>query len=487
MSAHISSSASLLASSSASHSLFFYGTLVHPAILARIVGQVGAANLYVQPAVLPGFACQHVEGADYPALVPEGSSGGSSAFVRGTLVRGISTAHVQLLDHFEGDDYTREVVSVLYNPQEAPVRNDLRPSKDVQALIGVLQSLDKGTVQGILSAASQSAADGNGDVKEERVQTYIWTSQTHHLDLSRGPWRFEEFVASKAHRWTGRGLTEELAEADHAGEQIAAEVAGEDDVEQAHAAEEYRAVDQARERILSGAAASNETQGAQDSMENPVSFLGDTGRTSSSTLVSMPVGDDPWAASGVTVPANANKVSTVSREQGAAETSSSASALASDNPWANDEEERKEAEREAAAFKAALSLGKETEARPSKGSALPSTNSGSSAIAQDGLTAPAPLPASPIPVNGSSSGPWDSRAATPPVTSLQAAPAFGQEKFGHSLQKYWGHASGYVNLNNGSYGACPKPVRKAYNELQDLSDEIPDVSFSCRDSDLPSI
>ncbi|KDN48710.1 hypothetical protein RSAG8_02697, partial [Rhizoctonia solani AG-8 WAC10335] len=50
-------------------SAFFYGTLMHPAVLKRVIGN-DASHLQATPAVLTSFTRHHVRSCDYPAIVP---------------------------------------------------------------------------------------------------------------------------------------------------------------------------------------------------------------------------------------------------------------------------------------------------------------------------------------------------------------------------------------------------------------------------------
>lgn len=112
-------------------SLFFYGTLMAPAVLTRVIGRPGN-GLKSSDAILDLHARLHVKGegelsspshvhpisshyvsdhTDYPAVVlaqtgavilgRELSQGESS--VRGTLVSGLTSQDVAFLDEFEGD------------------------------------------------------------------------------------------------------------------------------------------------------------------------------------------------------------------------------------------------------------------------------------------------------------------------------------------------------------------------------------------------
>ncbi|KAG8807506.1 mitochondrial Homoaconitase, partial [Serendipita sp. 401] len=103
------------------HSLFFYGTLLHPAVLKRVLGHEGN-GLRHQPALLDGYTRHHVRDNTYPAVLPWDEAkelfiGTSEPLleernVRGSLVTGFSKLDVDLLDIFEGDEYERRLVSV---------------------------------------------------------------------------------------------------------------------------------------------------------------------------------------------------------------------------------------------------------------------------------------------------------------------------------------------------------------------------------------
>lgn len=47
-------------------------------------------------------------------------------------------------------------------------------------------------------------------------------------------------------------------------------------------------------------------------------------------------------------------------------------------------------------------------------------------------------------------------------------------KFGKPASRYWSFKSGYLNMNNGSYGACPQPVMEYVKQLLDQQEETTD-------------
>lgn len=83
--------------------LFTYGTLMFPAVWARVAQEECPARR----AVLPGHEARQLAGFDFPGLVKcEG------AITPGLLYEGVSDDAMLRLDEYEGDCYVRVVVSV---------------------------------------------------------------------------------------------------------------------------------------------------------------------------------------------------------------------------------------------------------------------------------------------------------------------------------------------------------------------------------------
>ncbi|GAA5930368.1 hypothetical protein JCM10213_001072 [Rhodosporidiobolus nylandii] len=154
---------------SATHSLFFYGTLCHAAVLARVIGNAGE-HLTTRDALLLDHVRLHVEGEDYPAVVSAENGekvldrplNAEEASVRGVLVTGLTAADVRLLDEFEGDEYTRSPCTLCDLPFERSP-----PSSPIPATV------------------------------------YLWTAPLSRL--SQQVWTFEAFLRDSAHRWVGVG------------------------------------------------------------------------------------------------------------------------------------------------------------------------------------------------------------------------------------------------------------------------------------------
>ncbi|KAL2040716.1 hypothetical protein N7G274_006695 [Stereocaulon virgatum] len=155
-------------------SAFFYGTLMAPQVLHRVIygtttpTPIQISRLKIVPALLNGYMRHRVRQCDYPAIVP---SKMPNACVRGTCVQGLSAEDLWRLDLFEGDQYDRVKV---------------RPR--------------------LLDESGQ-------EMCEIETETYVWTDK--EVGLEEGEWDFEEFRREKMRRWVG-GDDEEYQEVDEA-------------------------------------------------------------------------------------------------------------------------------------------------------------------------------------------------------------------------------------------------------------------------------
>ena len=153
------------ATSSTLSTAFFYGTLIAPAVLSRVLFGPSHASatsttrrpLHTpRPALLRGYERRRVRHADYPGIIPH--EGGE---VKGVLVAGLTQGDVFRLDVFEGDQYARREVDVLL-------------------------------------------ADGRGgDGETVRALAYVWTADLRELEARE--WDYEEFRREKLWRWAGDG------------------------------------------------------------------------------------------------------------------------------------------------------------------------------------------------------------------------------------------------------------------------------------------
>lgn len=124
------------------HRLFVYGTLRHPPLIEGLVGRAVSPT----PATLAGHRAAPMRGRAYPGLVVD-----AGAETVGALVE-VDDHGLAVLDHFEGDEYTRTAVTV-------------------------------------------TTADGRVD-----AEAYLLTGPTIAL-AGAGSWSFDEFVGGEADRW----------------------------------------------------------------------------------------------------------------------------------------------------------------------------------------------------------------------------------------------------------------------------------------------
>ncbi|KAH9859360.1 hypothetical protein IAQ61_011141 [Plenodomus lingam] len=174
-----------------SHTAFFYGTLMAPPVLHRVIWgsctpptPAHASLLKFCPAILHAHRRHKVRQADYPAVLPTEQDEHSS--VRGTLVDGLTDGDIWRLDIFEGSEYQRrkvmvEVLALPHRAERASTAIELAP----------------------LTEKAEERARGQGEQVE--AETYIWIAGVHRLESEE--WDFDEFVRDKMQRWVGREAT----------------------------------------------------------------------------------------------------------------------------------------------------------------------------------------------------------------------------------------------------------------------------------------
>jgi gamma-glutamylcyclotransferase (GGCT)/AIG2-like uncharacterized protein YtfP len=155
-----------------SHTAFFYGTLMAPQVLHRVIWgsqtpptPAHASMLRIRPAILHAHQRHKVKHADYPAILPTSSS----STVRGTLVQGLTDGDIWRLDIFEGSEYDRRKVCVK-----------------------VLQG----------NGDFEQKEEENVEGEEVEAETYIWIAGADRLEAQE--WDFSEFVRDKMKRWVGK-------------------------------------------------------------------------------------------------------------------------------------------------------------------------------------------------------------------------------------------------------------------------------------------
>jgi hypothetical protein len=168
-------------STTMSHTAFFYGTLMAPQVLHRVIWgsqtpptPAHASLLRIRPAILHTHRRHKVKHADYPAILPTKSDSKSS--VRGTLVEGLTDGDIWRLDIFEGSEYKRRKVSVH-----------------------VLET-KKGNDDGMGDLSQKE--DENVEGEQVEAETYIWIAGANRLEQEE--WDFAEFVRDKMKRWVGK-------------------------------------------------------------------------------------------------------------------------------------------------------------------------------------------------------------------------------------------------------------------------------------------
>ncbi|KAI0690172.1 hypothetical protein BC835DRAFT_1281517 [Cytidiella melzeri] len=183
------------------YSAFFYGTLLHPFILRRVIAHQGD-SLEICPALLLEHTRHEIKYADYPGVIPyhktrqlleqNGRSpdlAPDERTVRGTLVKGLSTNDIELLDCFEGNEYSRENIAVhpLGPFVSLPSTSPASSSEIVPADPPSIPVLDT------ISTTHPPV----------QAHTYIWVDSL--AQLKPEVWDFADFVRTNAWKWVGDG------------------------------------------------------------------------------------------------------------------------------------------------------------------------------------------------------------------------------------------------------------------------------------------
>ncbi|KAK7545064.1 uncharacterized protein J3D65DRAFT_611650 [Phyllosticta citribraziliensis] len=195
------------------HTAFFYGTLMSPQVLHRVIHgtttpsalQRQVSPLRTYPALLPHHVRHRVRGCDYPAVLPAATPTSSAeedaSSVRGTLVTGLTAADLWRLDRFEGDEYERRPVdAVILGPGTSTADDADTPQQQQQQPPSIPHHPAAAVV---------------------RAETYIWVAGADKLEPRE--WDFDEFVREKLSRWTGDDGEKEYADVDDAIAAAAAE------------------------------------------------------------------------------------------------------------------------------------------------------------------------------------------------------------------------------------------------------------------------
>ncbi|KAF9030968.1 hypothetical protein BDZ89DRAFT_1013372 [Hymenopellis radicata] len=167
------------------HSAFFYGTLMHPKILTRVIKN-GGSHLTICPAVLLDHTRHVVRNADYPGVAPLSRTKDlfdreltrEESCVRGTLVFGLTDADIKHLDSFEGEEYARKIVEVHPLAESEPLSTGLT---------------DKELIPRHAPPISEGSLDPS-----VTAETYIYLDVNN---LVPELWSWEDFVKKNAMNW----------------------------------------------------------------------------------------------------------------------------------------------------------------------------------------------------------------------------------------------------------------------------------------------
>ncbi|KAH9850314.1 hypothetical protein C2E23DRAFT_836025 [Lenzites betulinus] len=216
-----------------SHSAFFYGTLMHPAILRRVIGHEGS-ELQICPAVLLEHTRHKIKHADYPAVIPysdsrilfeesgRGDLSPEDRTVRGTLVQGLNDRDISLLDLFEGDEYTRDVVAVhplgplaQLSPASDQMHTAPRAAPASTQTLGAQPDAGDATTDAyVVPRTAPKLPPLQQLAPAVYAQTYIYADSLS--GLSAELWSYDDFVRESAWKWVGGSpvLGEYYAEVD---------------------------------------------------------------------------------------------------------------------------------------------------------------------------------------------------------------------------------------------------------------------------------
>ncbi|KAL3445868.1 hypothetical protein BJX65DRAFT_309569 [Aspergillus insuetus] len=207
------------------HVLFFYGTLLAPEMLHRVIH--GSPNpqqwqkdmLHFKPAILHGYRRHRVRREDYPAIIPvpsassastaatpdtattstgatHGSTTNTSASVLGTVVSGLTDGDIYRLDVYEGSEYSRIRVSVR-------VLKEALPGSAFGTRDGNERENTDRYLKDVLEAVPQNFTD---EAEEIEAETYVWIGDSNRLQNEE--WDFEEFKKEKMMWWLSTNESE---------------------------------------------------------------------------------------------------------------------------------------------------------------------------------------------------------------------------------------------------------------------------------------
>ncbi|KAH9963108.1 hypothetical protein BJV74DRAFT_870917 [Russula compacta] len=175
-------------------SAFFYGTLMHPKILKRVLKN-DASHLRFCPAILTDYTRHKVKFADFPAILPyeqsktllERELTPEGNCVRGTVVTGLTAEDISFLDVFEGTAYVRVQVSV----------HPLGPLKVIPTDAAAATSEAVG--ESLIPTSLPTLQLASELAQRIPAETYVWCLDSNTLEKEL--WSFDEFVEKNAWKW----------------------------------------------------------------------------------------------------------------------------------------------------------------------------------------------------------------------------------------------------------------------------------------------
>lgn len=94
--------------------LFFFGTLMDPAVIAGVTG-LPLGSIVLKDALIPNFKRFYAKGASFPVLVPTNEP---ESWVDGVIFETDSEEVIRNLDRYEGNLYHPETYVVYPNGEE---------------------------------------------------------------------------------------------------------------------------------------------------------------------------------------------------------------------------------------------------------------------------------------------------------------------------------------------------------------------------------
>ncbi|KIL67642.1 hypothetical protein M378DRAFT_73316 [Amanita muscaria Koide BX008] len=180
-----------------SESAFFYGTLMHPKILRRVIKNDGK-HLKICPAVLSDYTRHRIRNEDYPGLVPYDKGkkllnrelAPDERCTRGTLVIGLTAADLRRVDAFEeeGDVYIREAVRIRALEEPITLEEFVDEEGHDRDLVERIMPTHL-PISEILEKIESEAVE---------TETYVYQDVTV---LESELWSFADFLRDKASPW----------------------------------------------------------------------------------------------------------------------------------------------------------------------------------------------------------------------------------------------------------------------------------------------